>query len=85
MALSIGVSAGDRINVGGHRVRVKAIVNPMLIVLKVDDDKEFLISDKENTEILPDVRVFAGIGRRSVGNRLGFIAPKRIAIVRDEG
>lgn len=90
MALSIGVSAGSRIKVGGKTVHVRKILTPVLLVLTVDDGDEILVSDKERVKIMPDVFVFAGVGSpkgdgQGVGNRLAFEAPRSIAIHRLEG
>jgi len=84
MALSIGVSIGSKILVGGHLLVVKNLVHPNLIVISVDRGEDIVISDKANTEILPGVEVFSGIGMGGGGNRLAFTAPKSIRISRVE-
>lgn len=85
MALSIGVSVGSKIDVGNHRVKVKAILGPTLFLINVDGGEDITISDKERVKILEDVYVFAGVGGGGVGNRLAFEAPRSIPIHRKEG
>lgn len=80
MALSIGVTTGCKIDVGSHVVRVKAIFNPALLVLTVDDGPEITVTDKERVCLMPEVYVFAGVGATGQGNRLAFEAPRRIVI-----
>lgn len=84
MALSIGVTAGSRINVAGHIVEVKAIARPNLIVLTVDEGPEMVVSDQARTEILPKVFVFSGLGQSGGTNRLAFEADKVVPIHRIE-
>ena len=80
MALSIGVGVGSRIDIGGHLLVVKALVQPNVVVVTVDRGEEIVISEGKSVEILPDVKVQAGVG----GNRLAFHAPKSIRISRIE-
>lgn len=85
MALSIGVSVDDSISVGEGLIRVKQFVDPDMILIEVIDQnttKEWLISEKERKEIMPNVFVFVGQGERGGTNRLAFEAPRRIAINR---
>lgn len=85
MALSLGVSVGSKIAVGQSQVTVKAVVNPTLMVVRVNDGPDVVVSDKESVEIMPGVKVFAGVGRKaSGGNRLAFEAPRDISIYRLE-
>lgn len=81
MALSIGVSVGSKIDVGGHLLHVKALVHPNIVVVTVDRGDEILISESQVVEILPGVQVQSGSG----GNRLAFHADKSIRISRVEG
>jgi hypothetical protein len=78
MALSIGVSVGSRIDVGGHVLQVKALVHPNVVVITVDRGDEIVISEGKTVEILPGVKVQSGVG----GNRLAFHANKSIRISR---
>lgn len=78
MALSIGVSVGSQIDVGGHRLQVKALVHPNVVVITVDRGEEIVISEGQSVEILPGVKVQSGVG----GNRLAFHAAKSIRISR---
>lgn len=80
MALSIGVSVGSKIDVGGHMLQVKALVHPNVVVVTIDRGEEVVISEGKTVEILPNVRVQSGVG----GNRLAFHAPKSIRISRVE-
>lgn len=84
MALSIGVSVGSKIDIGGRLLTVKAMAQPNLIVVSVDRGQDIVVSDLSRTEILPNVFVFAGVGRGGGGNRLAFEAPKSIRISRVE-
>jgi sRNA-binding carbon storage regulator CsrA len=79
-ALSIGVSVGSRIDIGGHMLVVKALVAPNVVVVTIDRGEEILISEGKSVEILPGVKVQSGVG----GNRLAFHAPKSIRISRIE-
>jgi hypothetical protein len=84
MALSLGVSVGDKIAVGDTVVEVRAIHFPKTMVVMVDGGKEFTVDDNvgHSVEILPNVRVYVGIGpgKHSSANRLAFEAPKAIPI-----
>jgi hypothetical protein len=78
MALSIGVSVGSKIDVGGHMLHVKALVHPNVVVVTLDRGEEIVISEARAVEILPGVKVQSGSG----GNRLAFHAAKSIRISR---
>lgn len=84
MALSLGVSVGDKIAVGNSVVEVRAIRFPKTIVVSVDGGKEITVDDNlaHSVEILPKVRVYVGVGSGKHGsaNRLAFDAPKTIPI-----
>lgn len=87
MALSIGVSTGSRISLGNHVLKVEDVVNPTTIVVSVDGGKEVTVTDQQQTEVAPNVHVFAGVGGRDKGGsgtRLAFNAPKEIEIRRLE-
>jgi hypothetical protein len=84
MALSIGVTVGSKINVGGHRVLVKELINPGLIVITVDSGDEIVVSENSKVEILPGVEVQTGAGNGK-NRRLAFHAHKSIRISRVEG
>jgi len=78
MALSIGVGVGSKIDIGGHLLVVKALVQPNVVVVTVDRGEEIVISEGKSVEVLPGVKVQAGLG----GNRLAFHAAKSIRISR---
>lgn len=78
MALSIGVSVGSKIDVGGHTLQVKALVHPNVVVITVDRGEDIVISEGQAVEVLPGVKVQSGSG----GNRLAFHAAKSIRISR---
>ena len=78
MALSIGVSVGSQIDIGGHLLQVKALVHPNVVVITVDRGEEIVVSEGKTVEILPGVKVQTGAG----GNRLAFHAAKSIRISR---
>jgi hypothetical protein len=70
--------------VGDSEVYVRAIVNPTLIIVQVDGGPDIVITDQNSTQILDGVKVFAGQGKSSLGNRLAFEAHKSIPIYRVE-
>lgn len=74
------MNAGSRIRVGDSTVLVKQVVNPTLIVLTVNNGPDVVVTDRERVTLMPEVFVFAGLGR--IGSRLAFEAPKRIEIHR---
>jgi hypothetical protein len=83
VALSIGVRVGTKIDIAGHIVQVKGIVDTSLIVVTVDGGPDMRVSDKERITILPDVYVFVGgRGQGHQDHRLAFEAPKLIRISR---
>jgi len=87
MALSLGVKKGSKIRIGGDKMLVvDEILRPDLINITVDG-KSFTIDDLESQTILPDVKVFAGLGSHPSKNnsnyaRLAFDAPYAIRIER---
>lgn len=84
MALSIGVQKGSKILVGGTPVNVTDIAYGHSVRLQVDDD-EFLITEQERTEILPEVFVSYGKNPEKMNQpsaRLAFEAPRSIRILR---
>lgn len=80
MALSIGVSVGSKIDVGGHLLQVKALVHPNVVVVTIDRGNDIVISEGRTEDVLPGVKVQVGLG----GNRLAFHAAKSIRISRIE-
>lgn len=84
MALSVGVKTGSKIDVNGHTVLVKTIFSPAHLVVTVDDGPEISITDQESVTILPEVKLFAGIGGRRMGYRLSFEAPQHIEIRKEK-
>jgi len=82
MALSIGVTVGSRITVGGHALHVKA-ARPNEFVVTVDGGPEVVVGAETREEILPDVFVSALAGPAS--GRLAFETAGAIRIDRIEG
>jgi hypothetical protein len=84
MALSIGVSVGDKLAVGGSVVEVRAIHFPKAMILLVNGGKPITVDDNKvhPVEILPGVRAFVGVGtgKHSTAYRLAFEALKSIPI-----
>lgn len=78
MALSIGISVGSKIDVGGHLLQVKSLSHPNVIIVTVDRGEDIIISEGRAVEVLPGVKVQSGSG----GNRLAFHAAKSIRISR---
>lgn len=84
MALIIGVNKSSKIQVGDKMVKIGDIL-PTVVMLKVEGGEDFMISDKERTEILPDVFVSLGLNHRTQStnsNRLAFEAPMSVKINR---
>lgn len=82
MALSIGVSVGDKINIGGREVAVKAVSAPNLIVVSVDGGEDIVLSEDRRKEIMPQVFAQVGVGQRGNTTRIAFEAPRSISIKR---
>ena len=85
MALSLGVSVGERISVGDSIVEVRAIHSSKLMVVAVNDGPDIKVNDKkaDAIEILPGVRVFTGLNKNgNESSRLAFDAAKSIPIHR---
>jgi hypothetical protein len=90
MALSIGVSAGDKVFVGDSIVTVRATLSTPktdIIEVSVDDGPVVQLTELSTEELLPEVRAFVGRSpRQSRGAyRIAFKAPRRILINRRPG
>lgn len=83
MALSLGVSVGDKIMVGKVPITILSIASPNIIGLDVGG-QTFFVSDAERVEILPEVWVQSGLPERRFRSesRLAFEAPREIRIER---
>lgn len=83
MALSLGIKVGSLFRVAKASVRVKSIGPGQRAVLDVDG-REFMVTEEEATEILPQVMVSMGNNPSSSpkGSRLAFQAPRSIPILR---
>ena len=85
MALSIGITTGDKILIDNHTLCVKSVRHNNTVV-SVDNGPDFHLDDKQRTEILPEVFVFTGDkpsdGHAGSRGRLAFEAPTRIRINR---
>ena len=86
MALSLGVKKGSKIDIGGVMLTVEEVLRPDLIRISIGGNT-FAIDDLESQTILPDVKVFAGLGNHpnkgsSNYARLAFDAPRSIRIER---
>lgn len=77
-----GVSKGSRVKVGTHMITVEAIHGRSLII-SVDGGPPVHVTEQEQ-QLVPNVKVFVGVGATGNSNRLAFIAPKEIAIHRIE-
>jgi len=84
MALSLGVSVGERIAVGDSIVEVRAINGSKRMIVAVNGAPEIEVTDDkaDAVEVLPGVRLFVGLDRDGNRNRLAFDAPKSIPINR---
>jgi hypothetical protein len=86
MALSIGVSCGDRINVGDHTLEVKGVSGfvEMVVIVSVDGAPGVVLTERSSAELFPGVKVFVGRGKtQSNGTyRLAFEATRTIRINR---
>ena len=81
MALSIGVSVGSRITVGGHVLHVKA-TRPNEMIVRVDGSRDVVVNAETRAEILPDLYAFVATGPKPDARRLSFDAPNAIRIER---
>lgn len=90
MALSIGVSVGAKVLVGGRTVTVRSTASTPetdIIGVCVDDGPVVQLTELRSVELLPEVRAFVGKGpNQSHGAyRIAFEAPRRILISRRPG
>lgn len=81
MALSIAVSVGSRITVGGHLLHVKA-ARPNEMIVTVDGAQDVVVGTDTRAEILPDVYAFVGSGPAPGAPRLALEAAGAIHIER---
>ena len=81
MGLSIGVQAGDHINIGDKTLVVQE-VGPKLSVVVYDGGKAQMVSEEERSMLAPEVYVSLGKakGHSSRHCRLVFEAPRSIRI-----
>jgi hypothetical protein len=88
MALAIGVHGdgrthrGTKILVGEKMLEVRRITAPGVIVCQLDKGPEFIVTEVERTQIMPDVFVQAAEPNPAIGARLTFEAPRSIKISR---
>ena len=86
MALSIGISCGDRISIDGHVLEVKDVSGfvEMVVIVSVDGAPSVVLTEQPSVELIPGVNVFVGRGTtQSKGSyRLAFEAPRSIRINR---
>lgn len=86
MALSLGVRKGFKWKVGNAILRVQEIINAKTIIVTINNGRAYTITDKERTEILPDVFVQCGVPDgvfvEENSSRLAVEAPRSIEIER---
>ena len=82
MGLSLGVYINSQIQIGGSVLRVLRMPRPPLIVVRLDNGDDILVSDRERTEIMPGVFLSVGKIKKGFTNRLLIEAPKSVPITR---
>lgn len=86
MALSLGARRGFKWSIGRDILRVKEIVDAHTIIVTVNKNKDYTITDMERTEVLPNVFVQCGVGEgvfvQEGNSRLAIEAPRDILIER---
>jgi hypothetical protein len=86
MALSLGVSCGDRISVDGHILEVKNVSGflEMVVIVSVDGAPGVVLTELSRVELIPGVKVFVGRGKMHARGtyRLAFEAHRSIRIDR---
>ena len=90
MALSLGVSVGEKLFVGDSVVIVRATFSTpktKIIQVSVDDGPVVQLTELSSVKLLPEVRAFVGKGPRQSrgGYRIAFDAPRHIRIHRRRG
>lgn len=87
MALSLGVSRGDKLDIGDHMVTILEIPHTQRLHLSCGD-RTYEITDCERVQVLPQVYISIGKAARVVPQanpreaRLAIEAPREIAITR---
>lgn len=84
MALSLGVHKGSKVRVGSKNLEVLDIVYGETVSVRFDGHVH-QVTDKQRTEIMPNVYVSYGLSRKETTlptARLAFEAPREIAILR---
>jgi hypothetical protein len=81
VALSLGIKAGVKIQVGESVVEIRSITPPALIVVSVDGGPDMVVSDQARQELMPHVFAFTG-AKDGTGNRIAIEAPRDIKITR---
>ena len=87
MALSLGITKGSKIQVGGSIIEVVDVSNGTHVQVVIGQQK-FLITDCERTEVLPNVFLSCGVSEeKSFGSfsRIAIEAPKEVKIRRIGG
>lgn len=87
MALSLGVTKGSSIQVGGSIIEVVDVLHGTHVQVVIGQQK-FLITDCERTEVLPNVFLSCGVSEeKSFGSfsRIAIEAPKEVKIRRIGG
>lgn len=84
MALVLSLKLDEIFMVSGRRVTVTAIEHENLLTLTRYDGKEFVITDMESTEIMPDVFVSSADFYKWGQVRIAIEAPRSIEIMRED-
>lgn len=84
--LSLGVRKGFKYRVGGSIIRVKEVLGPKEVVVTVDRDTDYTITEHERVQVIPDVFLSCGVPDHVVihehHSRLAIEAPNEIKIER---
>ncbi len=82
MALVLGASVGDIIDIGQHHIQVMSIGPDRRVTLWCGDGRQFVISEAGPTTIFANVAVKLGPAPKRSSCRLVFDAPKTVPIFR---
>lgn len=86
MGLVVGRREGQRVFVGDTPVEIVSVLGPSKFKVKVTTWRHAIyeITDRQTTEILPNVKLSAGLDGDYETARLHFTAPRTIPIKREE-
>jgi len=84
MALSLGVSRGSKIDIGSHLLEVMSVMVDHAVRVRING-RSFDLTEKQRTEVAPDVFISYGRGPTQSNGpsaRLAIEAPRSMEITR---